>query len=43
MDISHFDFDLPQELIASRPIQPRNISRLLIGSCLLYTSDAADE
>ena len=32
MDISHFDFDLPQELIASRPIQPRNISRLLIGS-----------
>lgn len=31
MDISHFDFDLPKELIASRPIHPRNISRLLIG------------
>ena len=36
MDISHFDFDLPQELIASRPIQPRNISRLLIGSEPVY-------
>ena len=32
MDISHFDFDLPTELIASRPIKPRNASRLLIGS-----------
>ena len=32
MDISRFDFDLPQELIASRPVKPRNISRLLIGS-----------
>ena len=31
MDISHFDFDLPKELIASRPVHPRNISRLLIG------------
>ena len=32
MDISHFDFNLPKELIASRPIKPRNTSRLLIGS-----------
>ena len=31
MDISLFDFDLPPELIANRPIYPRNISRLLIG------------
>ena len=31
MDISLFDFDLPPELVANRPIYPRNISRLLIG------------
>jgi S-adenosylmethionine:tRNA ribosyltransferase-isomerase len=32
MDLSLFDFNLPAELIANRPIEPRNDSRLLIGS-----------
>ena len=32
MDLSQFDFDLPEKLIAKRPCSPRNESRLLIGS-----------
>jgi S-adenosylmethionine:tRNA ribosyltransferase-isomerase len=28
--LSHYDFDLPEELIAQRPVEPRDHSRLLI-------------
>ena len=42
--LSDFDFDLPDDLIATRPVRPRSAARLLVAeSCLLYTSDAADE
>src|SRR3984893_11581508 len=30
MNISDFDYDLPQELIAQTPIEPRDASRLLV-------------
>ncbi|MEO0882360.1 MAG: tRNA preQ1(34) S-adenosylmethionine ribosyltransferase-isomerase QueA [Pseudomonadota bacterium] len=30
MDLSRFDFDLPEELIALRPVEPRDTSRLLV-------------
>src|SRR5437868_688193 len=30
MKISDFDYDLPQELIAQTPIEPRDASRLLV-------------
>ena len=30
MLISDFDYDLPEELIAQRPIEPRNFSRLMV-------------
>ena len=30
MQISDLDYDLPQELIAQRPVEPRNASRLLL-------------
>ena len=30
MLLSEFDYDLPEELIAQRPIEPRNFSRLMI-------------
>lgn len=31
MKLSDFDFDLPDELIATRPVSPRSASRLLVG------------
>mgnify|MGYP003341928867 CR=1 FL=1 len=30
MDVSLFDFDLPEELIALRPAEPRDAARLLV-------------
>ena len=30
MQIDRYDFELPDELIASRPVQPRDTSKLLI-------------
>ena len=30
MFLSEFDYDLPEELIAQRPIEPRNSSRLMV-------------
>lgn len=30
MLVSEFDYDLPEELIAQRPIEPRNFSRLMV-------------
>ena len=32
MDLSQYDYDLPEKLIAHRPCSPRHESRLLIGS-----------
>jgi len=31
MKLSDFDFDLPEELIATRPVKPRSASRLLVA------------
>ena len=31
MKLSDFDFDLPEDLIATRPAQPRSASRLLVA------------
>ena len=31
MDLSDFDFELPEELIALRPVRPRPASRLLVA------------
>ena len=31
MELSQFDFDLPSELIADRPVSPRETSRMLVG------------
>ncbi|CTQ51065.1 tRNA preQ1(34) S-adenosylmethionine ribosyltransferase-isomerase QueA [Jannaschia donghaensis] len=31
MRLSDFDFDLPEDLIATRPVTPRSASRLLVG------------
>ena len=30
MDLSPFEFDLPEELIALRPVSPRDVARLLV-------------
>ena len=30
MLLSDFDYDLPEELIAQKPIEPRNFSRLMV-------------
>ena len=30
MQLSEFDYDLPEELIAQTPIEPRNASRMMI-------------
>lgn len=30
MDLDHFDFDLPEELIALRPVEPKDAARLLV-------------
>ena len=37
MNLSDFDFDLPEVLIATRPAQPRTAARLLVadGACLI--------
>ena len=52
MNIDQFDFNLPEDLIAQHPVNPRHNSKLLscinskLGDfhfCLLYTSDAADD
>lgn len=32
MKLSDFDFDLPEELIATRPVRPRTASRLLVAT-----------
>ncbi len=32
MKLSDFDFDLPEELIATRPVRPRRASRLLVAT-----------
>ena len=43
MELSEFDFDLPEELIALRPVRPRRASRLLVAeSAALHDSVAAD-
>ena len=31
MELSQFDFDLPSDLIADRPVSPRETSRMLVG------------
>ncbi|NBQ27064.1 MAG: hypothetical protein EBU18_03675 [Rhodobacteraceae bacterium] len=31
MQLSDFDFDLPQELIATRPVSPRSSARMLVA------------
>ena len=44
MLVTDFDYELPKELIAQHPMEPRDHSRLLVvNNCLLYTYDAADE
>ena len=30
MDVTDFDYELPQELIAQHPVEPRDSSRLLV-------------
>ena len=32
MKLSDFDFDLPQDLIATRPARPRSASRMLVAT-----------
>ena len=32
MKLSDFDFDLPEELIATRPARPRSSARLLLAT-----------
>ena len=32
MKLSEFDFDLPERLIATRPVRPRSSSRLLVAT-----------
>ena len=32
MDISHIDYELPEELVAQTPIEPRDSARLLVDS-----------
>ena len=32
MDISHIDYELPEELIAQTPIEPRDSARLIVDS-----------
>ena len=32
MKLSDFDFDLPEDLIATRPASPRSSARLLVAS-----------
>jgi S-adenosylmethionine:tRNA ribosyltransferase-isomerase len=41
MQLSDFDFELPQELIAQHPIEPRDHSRLLV--CDLTANSVGDE
>ena len=31
MNLSDFDFDLPEELIATRPVSPRSSARMLVA------------
>ena len=31
MNLSDFDFELPEELIATRPVSPRSAARLLVA------------
>ena len=31
MNLSDFDFELPEELIATRPVSPRSTARLLVA------------
>lgn len=46
MDLSEFDFDLPDSLIATRPVRPRSAARMLVaeGATLrdLYVRDLPD-
>lgn len=37
MKLSEFDFDLPEELIATRPARPRSSSRLLVATQSTFT------
>ena len=30
MQLSEFDYDLPEELIAQTPVEPRNSSRMMV-------------
>ena len=40
MKLSHFNFDLPEGLLAEHPAENRDESRLMVldRNCLLYTS-----
>ncbi|MCE8470871.1 S-adenosylmethionine:tRNA ribosyltransferase-isomerase, partial [Rhodovulum sulfidophilum] len=46
MKLSDFDFDLPEALIATRPVRPRSAARLLVaeGDAIrdLHVRDLAD-
>ena len=40
MLLSDFDYDLPEELIAQTPVEPRNASRLMVLDPLKKTIEA---
>ncbi|MEX0340843.1 MAG: S-adenosylmethionine:tRNA ribosyltransferase-isomerase, partial [Arenibacterium sp.] len=43
MKLDDFDFDLPEELIATRPVSPRSSARLLVSDALgLHDSHVYD-